>query len=1065
MANQENKNNSEETGGNGKPTASYCDAAVGPGKKIGPYKLLRVLGEGGYGIVYLAERHRPVKRRVALKVIKPGMDTKQVIARFEAERQALALLDHPNIAHVFNAGTTEAGRPYFAMEYVQGDPITEHCDRYKLTIEERLKLFMMVCEAVQYAHQKAIIHRDIKPSNILVAYEGEQAVPMIIDFGVAKALSQSLTERTLVTEQAQMIGTPEYMSPEQAEMTGQDIDTRTDVYSLGTLLYELLTGTLPFDPQTLRDAGIEGMRQMIREQEPKTPSVRFSASEREKAASLAGLRRSDTQTLERRLHGELDWITLKAMDKDRARRYQTAYALAEDIQRYLKKEPVLAGPPSTIYKFRKFAARNKGVFVSVATIAIVVVLAAIISIVLAIIAIDARKVAEKAQDAAEVLAKKQEEDLYFNQIKLAHQELKANKPRHALRLLKKCPEPLRNWEWNYLFGKIHSREINEIDYGADVLSFKFNSDGSILAAFCENGQLVVQDRATGKESSYQIRHNLEQLDRDRERSPWCQWVDFCAAGKYIAVTGDGRTVNLVSIISGRVVQSLAKHTDTVMWMDCSPDGKLLATASSDNMVWLWDLSSGALYWKHPCFKIERVAFSCSGEHLLVDAWEKVIKAYNVEDILSEVEEPQAAVCFTDPSHGIAMTADGRYFATALHDNSILIANGEYTELVRLRGHTGFVTALTFTTDGTRLVSSSIDRTVRLWDAVTGREVLLLEKLEPFNRLVAFGKDDHELVLGNWTDSLTVFDAADMPRISAAPSTILHGHSGPVYTINYSPSGDELVSSGLGSGVRLWNAVDGRQISVVGMSRSCVNADFSTHGQWITAVDMLEEHYVVKVWEASPPHRECFSEVFDVEPCAVTFSVDNRYLIIGTVGVLDVFDLRSRTRVGELGRQGTFITDVTASLDGKYLASTALHGSVKIWDALRVYEPQEGRLVYEGGSPFFWVDFSPDSSRLAVGGREGDIQILDVELGEILLSIPDAHGDIVGCVSFDPSGKYLASCSSDETVRIWDAQTGGVIDIFLEHEGPIGSVAFSPDGKHVASGGYDRTIRIWTPRLE
>ncbi len=215
----------------GIPTARYGERAVGPGAMIGRYKLLRILGEGGYGIVYLAEQQRPVKRRVALKVIKPGMDTKQVIARFEAERQALALLDHPNIAHVFNAGTTKAGRPYFAMEYVKGVPITEHCDRYKLTIEERLKLFLAVCEAVQHAHQKAIIHRDIKPSNILIAYEAEQAVPMIIDFGVAKALTQSLTDRTLVTEQAQMIGTPEYMSPEQAEMTSQDIDTRTDVYS------------------------------------------------------------------------------------------------------------------------------------------------------------------------------------------------------------------------------------------------------------------------------------------------------------------------------------------------------------------------------------------------------------------------------------------------------------------------------------------------------------------------------------------------------------------------------------------------------------------------------------------------------------------------------------------------------------------------------------------------------------------------------------------------------------------------------------------------------------------
>ena len=246
------------------------------GTQIGHYKLLSLVSEGGMGIVYLAEQKQPIRRRVALKVIKPGMDSKRVIARFEAERQALALMDHPNIAHVHDAGTTESGRLYFAMEYVKGVPITEYCDRHKLTVEERLRLFLQVCEAVQHAHQKGIIHRDIKPSNIQVSIQGEQVMPKVIDFGVAKAISQPLTERTLVTEQGQFVGTPEYMSPEQAEMTGQDVDTRSDIYSLGVVLYELLTGVLPFEAKILREGGVEHIRQVIREEDPKTPSTRLS---------------------------------------------------------------------------------------------------------------------------------------------------------------------------------------------------------------------------------------------------------------------------------------------------------------------------------------------------------------------------------------------------------------------------------------------------------------------------------------------------------------------------------------------------------------------------------------------------------------------------------------------------------------------------------------------------------------------------------------------------------------------------------------------------------------------
>jgi serine/threonine protein kinase len=371
MTESKSGDNEQLEGSEFAPTAGYGIGAEGPGAQIGPYKLVSILGEGGYGIVYLADQHEPVRRRVALKVIKPGMDSRQVIARFEAERQALALLDHPNVAHVHEAGTTAGGRPYFAMEYVKGVSIVEHCDRHRLSINDRLELFLQVCDAVQHAHQKGIIHRDLKPSNILVSFENERAVPKVIDFGIAKAISQPLTDRTLYTERGQLVGTLEYMSPEQAEMTGQDIDTRSDIYSLGVVLYELLTGVLPFESETLRQGSPEHLRQVIREQDPKTPSTRVSRLTREDGTRIAQQRRAEAGALRRRLRGDLDWITLKAMEKDRTHRYSSASELAADIRRHLDDEPVLAGPPGTLYRVRKCLRRHQALTTGAAAVLLV----------------------------------------------------------------------------------------------------------------------------------------------------------------------------------------------------------------------------------------------------------------------------------------------------------------------------------------------------------------------------------------------------------------------------------------------------------------------------------------------------------------------------------------------------------------------------------------------------------------------------------------------------------------------------------------------------------------------
>ena len=345
-----------------------------PGDRIGRYKILQQIGEGGCGVVYMAEQEEPVRRRVALKVIKLGMDTKSVIARFEAERQALAMMDHPNIARVLDAGATETGRPFFVMELVRGVKITDYCDEAKLSTRERLDLFIQVCHAIQHAHQKGIIHRDLKPSNILVTINDGVPVPKVIDFGIAKATTgQQLTDKTLFTAYEQFIGTPAYMSPEQAVMTSLDIDTRSDIYALGVLLYELLTGRPPFDPKELLQSGFDEMRRTIREKEPERPSTRLSTMLEADLTTVAQRRHSDAPKLIHMLRGDLDWIVMKALEKDRTRRFETANGLAMDIQRHLNNEPVTARPPSRIYRLQKSFRRNRLAYVATGAVMIALV--------------------------------------------------------------------------------------------------------------------------------------------------------------------------------------------------------------------------------------------------------------------------------------------------------------------------------------------------------------------------------------------------------------------------------------------------------------------------------------------------------------------------------------------------------------------------------------------------------------------------------------------------------------------------------------------------------------------
>jgi eukaryotic-like serine/threonine-protein kinase len=483
-----------------------------PGDRVGPYKLLEKVGEGGWGVVYVAEQEEPVRRRVALKVIKPGMDTRQVIARFEAERQALAMMDHPNIARVFDAGATVTGRPYFVMELVRGIKITDYCDQANLSTRERLDLFIQVCHAIQHAHQKGIIHRDIKPSNILVTVNDGAPVPKVIDFGIAKATTQQqLTDKTVYTAFEQFIGTPAYTSPEQAGITSLDIDTRSDVYALGVLLYELLTGKTPFDAKTLLAAGLDEMRRTIQEQEPVRPSTRLNTLSGEELTTAAKRRGTEAPKLVHLVRGDLDWIVMKCLEKDRTRRYETANGLAQDIERHLSHEPVTARPPSTAYRLQKFVRRNKVMVTAGTAVAAALVLGVVVSAWQAVRATRAERTQARLRSQAQENAREAERQrrlaqvqAYAADMKVADTALRENNLGQAVTALRRHiptkagEEDLRGIEWRYLWQKCQVQQSDVFRHKAEVTGAELTRDGRWLATV-SGGAFWVWDTRGGEE--------------------------------------------------------------------------------------------------------------------------------------------------------------------------------------------------------------------------------------------------------------------------------------------------------------------------------------------------------------------------------------------------------------------------------------------------------------------------------------------------------------------------------------------------------------------------------------
>ena len=735
--------------------------------KIKDYEIIQKLGEGGMAIVYLANQLRPIKRSVALKVIKPGMDSKQVVARFEAERQALALLKHPNIAHMYNAGTTELGRPYFVMEYVEGVPITDFCDQSQLSIEDRLKLFIQVCEAVQHAHQKGIIHRDIKPSNIIVSVEDGNATPKVIDFGIAKAINQQLVEHTIFTQHGQLIGTPEYMSPEQADLKEKDIDTRTDIYSLGIVLYELLAGTLPFDSETLREGGFAEIQRIIRDEEPPHPSAKLSSLGAD-ATKIAQRRKTQLSTLVKSLHVELEWIPLMAIRKDRDQRYKTASGLAEDVQNYLDGKPLVAGPQSIIYKARKFVKANK-ILVTAAVVFLIFLPATIGTSTFAVRAVKAEGVALKQKEIAvqernravkaEAAKKEALKELYTNYINMIKAASTSNNPKFAREMLDFCPVDLRGWEWYRLSDILDKSIITSPDHWGSLASAVAIPDitlggdmGSILSiAFSPDGKRIVSGSQDGTLKAWDLETNEDIVMRGHSGAVLS--VAYSPDGRQIVSGSQDRRVGIWDSGTGKQLRTLTGHSEALSTVAFSPDHRMLASVSQDGTIRIWDAMSGSELF---AFSGRLVCFNPDGKSLATVDEDNTV---SIRDRLTGVEMSSLSSSHQSDILSIAFSPDGKRIVSGSQDGTLKIWDLEtLKEGIIMHGHTGPVFSVAFSSKG-RIVSGSQDGTLKIWDATTGKEMITLKGYLDSESKVAFSPDGKRIALGSSDGTVKIWYSA------------------------------------------------------------------------------------------------------------------------------------------------------------------------------------------------------------------------------------------------------------------------------------------------------------------
>jgi serine/threonine protein kinase/WD40 repeat protein/Flp pilus assembly protein TadD len=1018
----------------------------------GRFKLRQKLGEGGMGEVWVADQLEPVQRRVALKVVRPGFDSARMLARFDQERQALALMDHPNIAKVLDAGVTE-GQPYFVMELIKGVSITRYCDEAKLSPRERLELFVPVCQAVQHAHQKSIIHRDLKPSNILVALYDGRPVPKVIDFGVAKATGPRLTEHSVYTEVGSLVGTLEYMSPEQAELNNLDIDTRSDIYALGAILYELLTGSVPFSRKELQGAAFTEMLRIIKEVEPPKPSTRLSGSGT--LPSVAAQRHTEPQKLIALIRGELDWIVIKCLEKDRGRRYQSANALAQDLERYLSDEPVEACPPSARYRLSKFARKYKKPLAITGVFALVLIASVVVSAWLAVWATVAEKTARQAQVAAQAERQQAVTNLYHARVGEAAALRRArgmgyraqvfNRLQQALEL--DTPDrdisQLRDEAVACLGDFVGLEPITWDNFPARIKKITLTPDGKLMAIALDNGKVQVRNVGTGA-----VVAELSESAVDLGIDPENRWLVTAAANGMIKAWKDYGTAVAPAAMAmdmGADFAGMSSNGRFAVSFSRKDGGSFfLCDVARQEVKARLEIPSGESEGPVQVSDDGRRAALTSrgGTKLYALVWN------------TSVPEPKKIV-FADTyqdTEALAISADGKFLACKHGDDGLILLDvHEGTPKPLISDHE--VSAACFSRRGRFLVYYAGNHWAKLWDVSKHREVAALEHLgEGVTSSATFSEDGNTFATANSIfHSIRIWNQA-----GSGEKLVLAGHDNGVADVAFSPDGKVLASASKDRLVKVWDVATGRLLSTLsGFESPIQTIHFSPDGRLLATAQFGPAAQPVQVWDPAsleafvPPDDELGQAAY-----GVAFSPDGKtltacgdgltiwHVAVGEKGAGKAPRLSFQRLAHLPGRRSLYLR---ISPNGKLLAWVNYNLLVCLWDLENGREIPFISPLLEYG----WrnLAFYPDSDHLTFGTARGMNETWDIRTARWMSS----HGK-GGGVTASRDGRWLA------TTALWSSSGSRLFS--LPQERLAWCRAVSPDGERVAVGLADGGLEIW-----